>query len=62
MVKITLTVPLPFDETAIEYIVTNLQKINNKIVITSRDPTTGELRLESPDLDESDLEHLEELF
>jgi len=62
MVQISLALPLPFDEAAIESTTTELQQVNKTIILESRDPDTGTIYFTSPESNDSDLEPFGELF
>ena len=62
MIQVRFTLATPLDETAIKDITAALQKLDDKTVLTSRNPTAGEIFFHSPGAGESDLDTFGELF
>lgn len=61
MVQIRFTLSTPLSETTINDITSALRKINNKTVLTSRNPSAGEVFFACLDSGESDLDAFGEL-
>lgn len=62
MIQIRFNLPTPLDDTAIKDITAALQKLDDKTILTSRNPTAGQISFNSPSAGDSDLDAFGELF
>ena len=62
MIQVRFTLSAPLDETAIKDITAALQKLDDRTILASRNPTAGEIFFDSPSAGESDLNTFGELF
>lgn len=62
MIDLRFTLSTPLDETTIKDITAALQKVDDKTILTSRNPTAGEIIFVSPSASQSDSNAFGELF